>query len=310
MRTGRAYYNIGDSTVKMCRGPIEGRARDGALLDIKVNLDSHDCKPARAYTNTGVYVSTRYVTGWMSCHHSLYAAAITRMAGTPKGMIGRVEKDIAEYANQFDLSFLMRKVPIVDVMTPEDWVRSKFNVKDGKAMLDRYYQRIHQQDRKLDMFIKFEPSILHGDQDIVFDNHEVIMTTEKLDPRGISVPKSEERVENGPLGRALGEIMRDMHDGSKGVLVANGRDQEEMSEKIMSAIESKGELICTQGDDVLAIRNGIVLEADASRHDMHMSMPHFAICWKITDHYVAFIRGNFHHIIEKLKKYDSAALPS
>ena len=223
----------------------------------------------------------------------------TRMGGIPKAFIGddseehrhRVDCKINEC---FQESFVSLKkaqtTPLrVKAGTQDEWM-ARFPQKKEEQLRQQWIE--HRKLRKhYDSFVKKEKSVYDVESDpVVWLEAEALYVSDKLDPRGISVPSEEVRVEAGPWADALNRALYRsyMHQ----VYYNPGNTPLQTSEWFEWAYDQVRAkklpwALAVQGDDSLFIywKGGVVvvLCADMSRYDMSIRVAHMMNVWRFLE---------------------------
>jgi len=276
--------------------------RPDAKMRVREAVLAQECRAGQGYHIAGPYLICIQVYCFRGCVHNILAAATSRMAGIPKCFScpfeyevqsPKVDRKIEESfgAVQQEIVSNFRK-PLVVMLDQAEWVK-RFPAGKAAALMKSWLE-IRSFCMEYKSFIKKEKSLLtEAEEDALIDTDGTADPTVlvKLDPRGISVPSEEVRVQTGPWCNMLN---RGLHAGFAGAIrYVPGDTPDELSAWFTEACVrvsagAQEYALAVQGDDSLLIwrRNGETrfFASDFSRYDMSQRVAHFSATWKLISH--------------------------
>lgn len=296
--TFKQYYrypnpNAGIQILPVCVGDVQSPV--APWNKVKLATGCHKRGKPKGYFSVGLNLKSAVPFCYAGCHHNCNAAGIYRMAGTPKRYLppyGNIKAldEVRRFWRQtltpFCLSIAAVPSPLlvergsIFEITKDSWYK-RFTVKQAENLEREYVYG--SRSLRFDMFVKKEKSMSYNPVyepewnmvDTATDGALQILTSTgslKFHPRGISVPRSDVRVQFGPSSHRLQNYLKVTF--SDRVLFASGLTRRQFSKWYDEVIHTPGHAYANVGDDLLFIdpdhAGGPIIESmDASRFDQH-----------------------------------------
>lgn len=240
-------------------------------------------KTYRGYFSCGLMLRCAVPFSFAGCHHNCNGAATSRMAGPKKRYQG--VNDQVKVAN-FWRNVVIRQTnrptihSVEGEITRQKWL-SKFTMMQGEHLLREYESG--NRSTVFDMFIKKEKSVRLNPRFQRYQAYGAVIVRdgcvqtilhlngEKFDPRGISVPRADIRVQFGPSSHRLQNYLKSQYGDH--ILFACGLTRRQFSKWYDERLVLNSVSYCNLGDDLMQINGGEdpTLESlDISRFDMHV----------------------------------------
>jgi len=255
----------------------------------------HKRNNPKGYFSVGLNLRCHVPFNYMGCFHNANAAALHRMAGLPKRYCEPYGKIEDRALVQEFWSGEMRRYTLSQVSIKEPWLVDRGHIRE--ITIEEWMKRFTEPQRAhlwkeyetgnrnltFDMFVKKEKShfynpLYHLDYASVtfFDDGVTDVLVHpgsvKFHPRGISVPKTDVRVQFGPSSNRLQNYLKLNYSGR--VCFASGLTRRQFSKWYDLVITMGGRSFANVGDDLLEIEviDGMayIESMDASRFDQHL----------------------------------------